>query len=128
MEERGINNAVSAYDTNKPVQVKKSQPSLDSVRIKKIGILSLSTSLALCSFFIGVLSGLLFSILAAIDIPVYVKPAINPGIIPLDLILGLWSVLILPVVLGILFFIFGALLAAVYNLTAIITRGIELFS
>ena len=115
----------------KEVQIKVSQPKqetpklevqLESVNIKKVGVLSLANLFAIFNLFFGLITGIsitLFSLLF-------------PGQLTFEghlfFIVGPFSMLIFPIVFGILGWFSGIVGGLFYNLSAKITNGIVLYS
>jgi cell division protein FtsX len=92
------------------------------VRIKKVGVLSVAATFSI----IGIVIGLLSSI---ISIPFY--SFLSPLLIDLGLpgiFSNFWIVFLLIPLFGISCFVLGVIFSLFYNLTALITKGVKLFS
>jgi hypothetical protein len=101
---------------------------LESVRIKRIGVISLANLSAIVYVFFGLLFGIFLKI-GSLIVPV----SLNFGIIfdifwIFDVLFGWASIIILPILYGIIGWFLGAIGALVYNLAAKITKGMELYS
>jgi hypothetical protein len=93
----------------------------ETVRIKKIGVLSLANLLAIIYAFMGLLSGIfvtLFSFLSLSE---------GTGIFNL-FSFSKFSIIIFPVFYAIIGWLSGIIGAFIYNLAAKITKGVELSS
>ena len=89
------------------------------VVLKKIGILSVAKVQAILMIVVGLVLGIFYAIVAAsIDKTQYTSEPI--------VMLGWWSILIMPVFYGILGFILGAIGAWLYNIVAKKVGGIEI--
>jgi len=90
--------------------------------LKKLGILSFAKMNALMSAFFGFLGGIFYAVMGVFaqagGVPIF------PGI-P-TFVLGFAFVIILPIIYGILGFIGGLIVAALYNLFASWFGGIEM--
>ncbi len=112
---------VSPINTQKN-NVSSPKKELEFVRIKKVGVLSLATTFAL----IGVMIGFILSVIL---VPFY--SLLSPLLVDLGLpgiFSNFWIVIGLIPLFGISCFIFGAIFSLFYNLSALITDGIKLFS
>lgn len=92
------------------------------MELKKIGILSLAKIAGLFGVLYGLISGILISI-------IYSKAGSIPGLAEqLGMInqLGYSSLIILPILYGIIYFLVGIITAFIYNLLAKKVGGIEL--
>jgi hypothetical protein len=89
------------------------------VVVKKIGVLSFAKIEALMMAFIGLIEG----ILVAVTGPVI--QAANSPEVPMELKLGAWAILILPIIYFVLGFVFGIIGSAIYNLFAKWVGGFE---
>lgn len=96
---------------------KEREVSLEKVKIKKIGVLSLANLLAVGYVFLGFLMGLLFTLLSFLGVG-------GSGVT--GLLFGSFAVIIFPIVYGILGWVSGVITAVLYNITAKITGGLEL--
>ncbi|MBW3001886.1 hypothetical protein KY338_01850 [Candidatus Woesearchaeota archaeon] len=90
--------------------------------LRKLGVLSFAKMNALLSAFMGFVLGIFYAVLGTFAQAS--GTALFPGI-PM-FILGFGLVIILPIFYGILGFIMGAILAALYNLFASWFGGIEM--
>ena len=125
--EKGDNISSQKKVNNVPPQKKVSNVSspkkeLEFVRIKKVGVLSLATTFAL----IGVMIGFILSIIL---VPFY--SLLSPLLIDLGLpgiFSNFWIVIGLIPLFGISCFILGVIFSLFYNLSALMTDGIKLFS
>ena len=115
----------NANVTAKPVANKSTKPKvpMDSIRIKKIGVVSLANVYAMVNVIIGLLIGLIFTILSFVGTSV---EGTETG--TLAIVFGMFAILIFPIALGIMGWISGALTAILYNLGSKITNGIKLYS
>lgn len=92
------------------------------MELKRVGIMSLAKIAGLIGVIYGLVSGLLFSI-------IYSKAGSIPGLTEqLGMIssLGYSSIIVLPILNGIIYFIAGVVIAFIYNLLAKKVGGIEL--
>jgi len=90
--------------------------------LKSIGVFSMAKMLGALYATIGFLIGLLFALLSVVGAGI--ADSGSEGL--LALVFGVGAVIILPVFYGVLGFIGGALLSALYNLIAGMAGGIEL--
>ena len=104
-------------------------PQLQSVRIRKLGIISVANMSALTGFFFGLIGGIIFFVVSFFVIPT------TTGVSEVDLALGSLMgglrVLLLigmPVFCAIVGWISGAIGALIYNLSAKIGKGVVLYS
>jgi len=103
-------------------EVAKVESPLQEVRIKKLGILSVATTFAI----IGIIIGLILTIIL---IPLY--SLLSPLLVDLGLpgiFSNFWIAFLLIPLFVISCFIFGVIFSLFYNLAALITKGIKLFS
>jgi len=92
------------------------------MELKKIGILSIGKIASLFGIIYGLLAGIIFSI-------IYSRAGDIPGITEqLGLIaqLGYSSIIVLPILYGIVYFIVGIITAFIYNFLASKVGGINL--
>jgi hypothetical protein len=94
---------------------------LESVQIKRIGVVSLANLSAITYVFFGLISGIFITI-SSLIVPITGSFGI------FDILFGGASIIILPIFYGIVGWFMGALGALIYNLAAKITKGIELYS
>ncbi|MGY4884413.1 MAG: DUF3566 domain-containing protein [Nanobdellota archaeon] len=88
------------------------------VVLKKVGILSMAKIQAILMLIIGLFLGIIYAILATtVDASQYSASPI--------VILGWWSILVIPVIYGVLGFIIGVIGAWLYNIVAKKVGGIE---
>ncbi len=115
----------------KEVQKKVSQPKqeiqklnvqLESVSIKKVGVLSLANLFAVLNVFFGLIVGLLIMLLS------YFFPEQINVEGSFSFIVGPFSIIIFPIVCGIMGWFIGLIAGLFYNLTAKITKGAILYS
>ena len=90
------------------------------VVVKKIGVLSFAKIEALLMAFIGLIEGILVALAAP---SVQLASASD---VPMELKLGAWAILLLPIVYFVLGFVFGVIGSAIYNLFAKWVGGFEL--
>ncbi len=90
--------------------------------LKSIGVFSMAKMLGALYATIGFLIGLLFALLSVVGAGISDSGSVGL----LALVFGVGAVIILPVFYGVLGFIGGALLSALYNLIAGMAGGIEL--
>jgi len=98
----------------------KKDSNLEEVRIKKIGVLSFGTTIGMVNLFLGFLTGLL-TYLSSLFFAI-------PSLGTFDLLIGLPTLIIQPIIFGFLGFISGLIIALIYNLSGKITGGIELYA
>ncbi len=95
------------------------------VKIKRLGVVSLANLSAIISAMIGFLIGLIITLLSFL----FPQTQTVPGFLPsLNLLFSKLAVVIYPVLLGIFGWIQGIIYAIIYNISAKITGGIELYS
>jgi len=90
-------------------------------KIEKINAISLGKTLGIFCAFAGLLIGLGTTIFLLTGSIINLAGSSIQG--PM---FGVWSIIILPIVYGILGFIFGTLIALAYNMTSIWTGGLEI--
>ncbi len=90
--------------------------------LKSIGVFSMAKMLGALYATIGFLIGLLFALLSVVGAGI--ADSGSEGL--LALVFGVGAVIILPVFYGVLGFVGGAVLSALYNLIAGMAGGIEL--
>ena len=94
---------------------------LQEVAIKRIGVLSASTAVALIGIFVGIIFGI-------ITIAVFlIFPKIFTYLGSYST-LGYFSLIIFPIAFGMLGFLSGMIIILFYNLTARVSGGIKLYS
>ncbi len=94
---------------------------LEEVAIKRIGVLSVSIAIAIIGIFVGIIFGI-------ISIAVFLMfPKIFTYLGSYST-LGYFSLIIFPIVFGILGFLSGMIIITFYNLTARVSGGIKLYS
>lgn len=96
--------------------------SSEEVRIKKVGVLSVALIFAIIQFIVGFLMSLPWVFFSNSFSSLFSNVPL------LGLVTGVTSLLIVPLILGVTGFITGALSALLYNLGALITKGIKLYS
>jgi len=92
--------------------------------LKKVGVLSAAKVYGLIGAIIGLFVGIIFAIMAAIFGAV--AGAVIPGAGGTFAGFGLLSIIIMPIILGAIMFIMGAVGAIIYNLVAGWVGGVEL--
>lgn len=92
------------------------------VELRKLGVLSVAKINAVLSAFMGFIIGIFYAVLGAV-MDAAGAPLVQ-GISPILVSFGL--VLVMPIIYGILGFISGLILAALYNLFASLFGGIEM--
>ena len=93
---------------------------MEEARIRKVGILSVANLSGIVNFFIGLIIGVIFTLISLLS-------TISPTVLGLGLPIYL-LIIILPIGYGIIGFIGGAIGAFFYNIAAKITKGIKLYS
>lgn len=88
--------------------------------LKRIGVLSLGIVSGAIYAILGLIFGGIFSLISIFTITFSKSPAI------LAFIFGTGAVIFLPIIYGLMGFLFGMLTAAIYNLIAGWTGGLEL--
>ena len=103
-------------------EIQKLDVQLESVSIKKIGVLSLANLFAVLNLFFGLIIGISITLFLLLF----------PGQLTFEgsfsFIVGPFSMLIFPIVFGIMGWFSGIVGGLFYNLTAKITNGIVLYS
>jgi len=100
----------------------KPEVQLESVIIKKVGVLSLANVFAILNLFFGLLIGILITLVS------FFFPELLNIKGDFSFIVGPFSIIIFPIVLGIMGWFSGLISGLFYNLTAKITKGIVLYS
>ena len=93
--------------------------------LKKVGILSAAKIVGALYGMLGLIFGAVFSIFALLGAAVGSMGPNSPDAF-FGFLFGIGAIVILPVFYGLMGFIFAALTAALYNLTASIVGGLEL--
>jgi hypothetical protein len=93
--------------------------------VKSVGIFSLAKITGIIYAFIGFIAGLFFSLLALLGAILGANLADSPEPF-VGMIFGVGSVILFPVLYGVLGFIAGIITAGIYNLTARWTGGLEI--
>lgn len=84
--------------------------------IKSVGVISLGKIFGLLSAFFGLIAGIFFAIISLTGDPGYGADAFA---------FGVGSIIIFPILYGIIGFIDGIIIAAIYNVIAGIVGGVE---
>ena len=100
-----------------------SSTSDEQVRIKRVGVLSVAFFLAVISFIIGFLISVPVAFLSD-----FISSVLPEGVTFFGVVTGVKALLILPPFYALIGFLIGSLLALLYNLGALITKGIKLYS
>jgi hypothetical protein len=95
--------------------------------LRSVGVLSMGKILGILHAFIGLLAGLFFALISALGVAIPQQNAAGGGN-PMAFMLagGLIMAVILPVVYGVMGFVSGIIMAALYNFVANIFGGLEL--
>jgi hypothetical protein len=93
--------------------------------IKRVGPLSLAKFLGCLYSFIGLIAGLIFTVLAVL-VSAIGAAASESGLPLLGALFGVGAVIFLPIFYGILGFVGGLIVAALFNLVANMTGGLEI--
>ena len=101
---------------------------MEEARIRKVGVLSVANISGVINAIIGLLFGLLFILFSSLVSSVF--PSGQQGTFSILSFgnFGYLSIIIFPIIYGILGFIAGAIGAFLYNIAAKITKGIKLYS
>jgi hypothetical protein len=94
------------------------------MEIKKIGVMSIARISMLFGILYGIISGI-FSAVAYANIG-SITEEINSQVPAIISYLGYWSLIVMPILNGLFYFVAGALIALVYNLIANWIGGIKL--
>ncbi len=94
---------------------------LQEVAVKKIGVLSAAIVFAIIGIFVGIIFGI-------ISIAVFLLFPKISNYLGSYSTLGYFSLIIFPVVFGIIGFLSGMIIILFYNLTANVSGGIKLYS
>ena len=100
----------------------ETQEGVEEARIKKVGVLSVANISGVINAIIGFIFGLIFVFLSSP--PTLAIPFESFGLRSF----GYLSIIIFPIIYGIVGFIGGAIGAFFYNIAAKITDGIKLYS
>jgi hypothetical protein len=92
--------------------------------LKRIGVLSCGKVMGLLYAVFGLIAGLLLSVLSLLGVAI--GAASGDGEAALGALFGVGAVILLPIVYGLLGFLAGMLVSALYNLAARFTGGLEL--
>lgn len=92
---------------------------LQEARIKKVGVLSVANLCGMVNVIVGFIFGIFFAVSSSMLSTVLGATGFNFGYL---------SIIIFPIVYGVLGFIGGAIGAFVYNISAKVTKGIKLYS
>lgn len=97
-----------------------------SMRIKKIGVLSLGKILGLLYAMMGLIVGALYSLFTLIGLSMSqaFSPSSGPALV-FGLIFGIGAIIFLPVFYGVMGFIVGIVTAVLYNFIASKLGGLE---
>lgn len=100
-------------------------------QVKKIGVLSLAKIFAV----VGIITGFLFGIMVTIqasstslsfsEAVSYIKQDPTQIVSVFFLVLGYWSLIVAPLLFGVFQFVYGAIIALIYNLIARYVGGIK---
>ena len=91
-------------------------------RVKHIGAVSLATTMGVLYGALGLIVGAIIALIA-LAIP---SSGLGGSTGMLGMMCGVASVIVLPLVYGILGFVGGLIMAAIYNVVAKVTGGVEL--
>lgn len=99
---------------------------MQTMKIRRVGALSLGKILGVLYAVAGLLLGLVFSIAGMFGAAIGMSQQEGPGAALLGLLFGVGAIVILPLVYGTMGFIVGLIVAVVYNIVARMAGGIEL--
>jgi len=102
---------------------------MSALRLKRVGVLSVAVTSAAVYVVAGFLVGILFALISMLGSGIAAMAnQEGAGAVPpfFGLIFGVGAIVILPVFYGFLGFVGGAIAAAIYNLMAKLTGGIEM--
>lgn len=109
----------SDMPAHKPMQAMH-QSHMEEAVIRKIGVVSLANISGLVNAFIGLLFGIVVTIMSLLASPL--TAGLGFGSI------GTFAIIIFPIFYGIMGFISGAVFGIFYNLAAKIGKGVKLYS
>ena len=90
-----------------------------SLRLKRVGVLSVGLVLGAFYALFGIIAGFIITVISTAA-----GDAFDAG--GLGFLFGVGSIIVLPIVYGIIGFIGGLISALIYNLVAMMTGGIEM--
>jgi len=108
------------------MEIKKEE--MQEARIRKVEVLSVANISGVISAILGLLFGLFFALFASLLSSVFSASEQGPVSLLSFGSFGYLSIIIFPIIYGILGFISGAVGAFLYNIAAKITKGIKLYS
>ena len=96
------------------------------MQLKRVGPLSCAKVMGIVYAALGLIVGFFVSIAAVFGVALGSAAGDEPGAALIGLLFGVGAIIALPVFYGLLGFVCGAVVAALYNLVARLTGGIEL--
>jgi hypothetical protein len=96
------------------------------MKLKRVGPLSCAKVAAILYSGIGLVVGFCISLAALLGVAIGAAAGDEPGMAVLGLLFGVGAVVVLPIVYGLAGFLSALVGAALYNLAARVTGGIEL--
>ncbi len=130
-ESKNSNKKESKKQEGMEKEANKKDSSLEEVKIKKIGVLSFGLIFGLINLFMGII-GILFVVLLTFLASMITFPEGWQVTFIQSFLEGtgnnIYYALIFPLLSGIIGFISGLIFALIYNLSAKITKGIELYA
>ena len=95
------------------------------IQVKRLGVLSLGKVMGLLYALLGLLIGFIFSCVSVIGSVAAISELGGEG---LGFLFGIGSIIIFPIFYGVIGFVAGLLVAALYNLIARFVGGIEIYT